>query len=223
MALLGLGNIREHKMPASGSYNVDYTHRDRNSEIQRLAIQAQLGWEKEARTLAWFGLSDGMSVLELGSGPGFITEKLLERLPHSPITCLEIDPSLIQQAETYLQGKSKDRVHFVEGSIMDTRLADNRFDFAYARLLFQHLPDPIGAAKEVRRMLKPDGKFVIYDVDDDMSTLFEPPFPEWSSIFEKFGQVQAAKGGNRRIGRHLFQILEAAGFQGLDLEATATR
>ena len=47
------------------------------AEVKRLASQARGGWGKEARTLSWFGLQDGMSVLELGSGPGFITEQLL--------------------------------------------------------------------------------------------------------------------------------------------------
>ncbi|HEY4688011.1 MAG TPA: methyltransferase domain-containing protein [Anaerolineae bacterium] len=202
-------------------YDVGDTHRDRNTEIQRLAAQARLGWEKEARTLSGFGLRDGVSMLELGSGPGFITEQLLELLPHSTVTCLEIDPSLIKQAERYLQGKASDRVCFVEASIMETRLADNSFDFAYARLIFQHLPDPIGAAKEVRRVLKPGGKLVIYDIDDDMFGLIEPSIPEWPSILEKYGQAQAARGGNRRVGRQLWQILKSAGFHSLDLEVIA--
>ena len=35
-----------------------------------------------------------MNVLEAGSGPGFFTEKLLELLPNSSVTALEIDPVL---------------------------------------------------------------------------------------------------------------------------------
>ena len=136
-------------MTTSGSYNVSASHRDANSEIQRLAAQARMFWEKESRTLSWFGLKDGMSMMELGSGPGFITESLLSLLPNSSITCLELDPTLLKQAEQYLQNKANQRLHFVEGSVMDIQLAGNSFDFAYARLLFQHLPDPIGAAKEI--------------------------------------------------------------------------
>ena len=142
-----------------GSYNVNRSHRGRDAEVQRLAAQARLGWKKEARTLAWFGLEDGMSVLELGSGPGFITEQLLTLLPHSVITCLEIDPSLVAQAKEYLRDMGGERLHFVQASVMDTGLPDASFDFAYARLLYQHLPDPLGASREVWRTLKPGGRF----------------------------------------------------------------
>lgn len=208
-------------MTNSGSYDVRALHRNANAEIQRLAAQARLGWEKEARTLSWFGLEDGMSLLEPGSGPGFNTESLLTLLPNSPITCLEIDPTLLKQAEQYLQNKANNRVHFVEGSVMDTRLANNSFDFAYARLLFQHLPDPIGAAKEIWRVLKPGGKLVICDIDDEIFGLIQPPVPEFPSILEKYGQAQSAQGGNRRVGRGLWRILKAAGFFNLDLEVVA--
>jgi SAM-dependent methyltransferase len=205
-------------MTASGSYNIGETHRDVNSEIQRLAAQARLGWEKESRNLSWFGLMDGMTVLELGSGPGFITESLLTLLPGSSITCLEIDPALLEKAQQYLRNKDNHHLRFVQGSVMDTRLADNSFDIAYARLLFQHLPDPIGAAKEIWRVLKPGGKLVIYDIDDEIFGLLQPPIPEFPGVLEKFGQAQSASGGNRRVGRNLWRILKAVGFCNLDLE-----
>ncbi len=208
-------------MTTSGSYNIHASHRDSNAEIQRLAAQARLGWEKEARTLSWFGLKDEMSILELGSGPGFITRQLLALAPQSTITCLEIQPASVKQAEQYLQPPAKDRIHFVEGSVMNMQFPDNSFDFAYARLLFQHLPDPIGAAKETWRVLKPGGKFVIYDVDDAIFGLMEPTFPELPKVLEKYGQAQAARGGNRRVGRQLWRILNATGFHNLDLEVVA--
>ena len=64
-------------------------------EIERLRGQALWGWDKESRNLSWFGLVDGMSILELGSGPGFVTEQLIALCPNSHITCVEIDRDLI--------------------------------------------------------------------------------------------------------------------------------
>ena len=68
-------------MSKPGSYNASSTHRSLHAEVERLRDQALMCWEKDARTLEWFGLHNGMSVLELGSGPGFITEQLLAVLP----------------------------------------------------------------------------------------------------------------------------------------------
>ena len=209
-------------MKASGSYDVSASHRDSSAEVERLRAQALLSWEKEARTLAWFGLQDGMSVLELGSGPGFITEQLLAMFPNSPVTALEIDPVLIEKAEEYLEDKAGDRLRSVEASIMDTGLPDDSFDFALARLIFQHLPDPYDAAQEVLRVLKPGGRLVIIDADDALWGVADPTIRGMKLILEKYGRAQAAQGGNRLIGRRSWRILESAGFIDLDLEAVVT-
>jgi ubiquinone/menaquinone biosynthesis C-methylase UbiE len=200
---------------------VGESHRGVARELDRLRAQALLAWEKEARTLAWFGLEDGMSVLELGSGPGFVTEQLLALLPTSSITALEIDPKLIEKAKQYLGEGAGERLSMVEASITDTGLPDNHFDFAIARMLFQHLPDPIVAAREVLRVLRPGGKLAIIDIDDAVWGLIDPPLPELERVFELYGRAQAARGGNRLVGRGLWRILEAAGFEALDLEVVA--
>lgn len=203
-------------MATEGSYNLSESQR--HAEIERLAEQARSGWTKESRNLSLFGLADGMSVLELGSGPGFITSQLLSLVPNSHVTCVETDPALIDQAKQYLHGNASHKIRFVEGSVMDTPFEDNQFDFAYARFLFQHLPDPIGASREIRRVLKPGGKLVIYDIDDAIFGLFQPPLPELEPVVEAFGQAQKSRGGNRHIGRQLSDILSIAGYGGIDFE-----
>jgi len=120
-------------MSESGSYTLPASRRDAQTEIERLATQAASGWHKESRVLSSFGLTDGMSVLEAGSGPGFITEQLLTLIPNSALTCLDIDPNLLQQAEQYLQDKTMPRiqvqpVQFVQGSIVDTTFMDVNTD-----------------------------------------------------------------------------------------------
>ena len=55
-------------MTAEGSYQASTYNLEFEGEIQRLKAQVHLSWEKEARTLKWFGLTDGMKVLEAGSG-----------------------------------------------------------------------------------------------------------------------------------------------------------
>jgi SAM-dependent methyltransferase len=159
-----------------------------------------------------------MSILEMGSGPGFVTKQLLELAPTGSVTALEIDPVLIERAEQYLQGADDGRWRIVKASVMDTGLPENSFDFVYARFLFEHLPDPVGAAKEALRVLKPGGKLVIADIDDGLLIFDPPPPPEVKAIDKRLREDHASKGGNRLIGRQLPRMLRAAGFGNVDME-----
>ncbi len=203
-------------MTTQGSYNLSTMNTSIDRELKRLRTQAHLTWKKEAQTLSELGLQDGMSVIELGCGPGFITEQLLSLLPNSLITAMDVDSVMIDHAKKYFQ--SQNRVKFIETSVMNTTLPDNSFDFAFARLLFQHIPDPIGAASEIFRILKPGGKLVITEVDDDHFFIPEPSMPELQAIFDKTGPLQIAQGGDGRTGRKLLPILKKAGFRNLHLD-----
>jgi ubiquinone/menaquinone biosynthesis C-methylase UbiE len=205
---------------AQVSYKASEMHEDVEKEIERLRDQALWSWDKEARNLAWFGLRDGMSILEVGSGPGFVTEQLLAAHPNSHITCVEIDPDLIPRAERYLQSKGMEgRYTIIEGDLMKMELPDDTFDFALARLVFQHLPDPLGAMKEIHRVLKPGGKLAITDVEGGLKWVIDPPdSAEIEAILDKMKKAQESRGGNRNIGRMLWRLFGAAGFVNMDLE-----
>lgn len=200
------------------TYNASQFSGDLDNESKRLQTQVLLSWEKEARTLKWFGLEDGMSILEVGGGPGFFTEKLLHLLPNSLITGVEIDPILINKSEQLLKEKAAGRLNLIQGSIMNTELPSNSFDFAIARLVFCHLPDPIGAAKEILRLLKPGGKLVIIDLDIDLNVIVSPSIPELRLVREKWKQIFAARGCSFTLGRELWRILNNTGFEKIDLE-----
>jgi ubiquinone/menaquinone biosynthesis C-methylase UbiE len=207
-------------MPTPGSYNVSTAHQDRETEVARLADQASLAWEKEAAVLEKFGFRDGMSIVELGSGPGFVTRLLLDHFPEAQVTCVEVDETLNEDAKRYLVDYAE-RVTFVSASVDATGLPTAAFDAAYARLLFQHLRDPVGAAAEVFRILHPGAPFVIYDVDDRLNFVTDPVIPGLEPVLDRMREVQAAQGGDRCVGRRLLRHLKAAGFEALDMEAIA--
>lgn len=205
------------------SYDASSMPNGLDKELERLRSQTLITWDKEARDLRWWGLRVDMSMLEVGSGPGFVTEQLAKLVPYGKVVALEIDPVLIERARNYLQGRETGRWSIVEGDVMRMDFADDTFDFAYARYLFQHLPDPVGAAKEILRVLKPGGKLAIFDVDDNMN-IFDPPGSDEVEalnrrLMKSMQEEQARKGGNRLIGRRLIHILRDAGFENRDIEA----
>jgi ubiquinone/menaquinone biosynthesis C-methylase UbiE len=112
-----------------------------------------------------------------------------------------------------------EQVRRLECSIFDSRLPDASFDFAIARLVFQHLPDPLYAAREVLRLLREEGTLAVIDIDAGLIGITEPFFPNLYPIYRKTEPLQSRLGGDRTVGRRLWRILRDAGFQDPTLEA----
>lgn len=203
----------------TNSYNLQQEYTGPSAELKRLHAQLLLSWPQEARLLRWLGLEDGMAVLELGSGPGYVTEKLRQLVPHSPITALDADAGMLDCARAYVEEKGIPAVQFVHATATATTLPDNSFDFIIARYLFQHLAEPQRAAAEALRILRPGGRLVVIDVDGALWGVVRPAYPQLQAIHAKGGQHQASNGGNRLIGRELWKILQQAGFQQPQLDA----
>lgn len=187
-------------------------------EIARLKAQVELLWPKEREVLARLGLQDGQDILELGSGPGFVTQRLLQELPTARVTGLDIDPLLIASARDRIQGPDAERMTIVQGDIMNPPLPEGRFDVAFARYLFMHIPDPVGAAGQIKRLLKPGGRLLVSELDSGFSGLQVPElagYGPWSRAWE---QALRMRGSNPHMGRHMSRVLEAAGFTDIKLE-----
>lgn len=204
-------------MSQQTSYQINSVSGDVKVEINRLKAQIELFWNKELKHYIEFGLSDGMSLVELGSGPGFATEKLLLAFPNLKITAVEIDSLLINYAKDYLSQKHLEQCEIIQNSIMKTGLADNSFDFAVTRLVLEHLPDPVNAVREIYRILKPGGKAVLVDNDFAIHIVTYPDV-RLRELYDAYCESGYSKGGNPKIGRELPILLKAGGFTNIDFE-----
>jgi ubiquinone/menaquinone biosynthesis C-methylase UbiE len=202
---------------AAPSYKADEENRDLESELARLKAQLDLSWKQELRLLRWLGLQDGMAILEVGCGPGYVTEQLYTAFPHSSITALDNDNEMLARAADHLEKRQLPQPEWVQASVLETGLAADQFDFVIARYLFQHLSDPVVAARELWRLLRPGGTLAIIDIDASLWGLVTPAYPQLHQIFAKTNQLQ--RGGNKLIGRYLWRILQAAGFDEVNLDS----
>ncbi|MFD9724296.1 class I SAM-dependent methyltransferase [Streptomyces sp. NPDC059072] len=205
------------------SYYQPGEHHAPQNEIHRLRQQVAASWDKEARILREFGLTEDADVLEIGSGPGYISERLLAEVPAGTLTCLELNEDLIEHARGHLTPAREGQLDIVHGSVLDSGLPDDRYDMAHARLVLQHVPGTMDALTEIHRTLRPGGKLVVTDVDDSLWGLLHPmpELPEWDEVVRLRIELQAGRGGNRLIGRELGGLMKAAGFTDIKVEAVA--
>jgi ubiquinone/menaquinone biosynthesis C-methylase UbiE len=205
-------------MTTQVSYKVTTIATNVGKEIDRLRAQVELFWDSESKHYAGSGLRDGMHVVELGCGPGFTTGKLLEAYPGITITAVDLDPLLLDVARERLAGQYPGRIEFRVASIEDTALPADSYDFALTRLVLEHLPDPVGAVREVARILRPGGRAAFVDNDFQIHIMTSPPVDSLGELYEAYCAARVAEGGNPRIGRELPMVLAAGGLSRIRFE-----
>jgi ubiquinone/menaquinone biosynthesis C-methylase UbiE len=111
-------------------------------------------------------LAAGSTVLEVAPGPGFLSVELAKR--GFAVTGLDISKTFIELARKNAE-KSSVSVRFERGDAAQMPFADHSFDFLICRAAFKNFADPLGALKEMRRVLKPGGRGLIIDLRRDVS------------------------------------------------------
>jgi ubiquinone/menaquinone biosynthesis C-methylase UbiE len=70
-----------------------------------------------------------------------------------------------QNAELWNMEDLRPNIKFVEGVAENMPLPDGYFDKVVASASFHHFPDQDKALEEMKRVLKPDGKIIILEID----------------------------------------------------------
>lgn len=182
---------------------------DASAELPRLRAQVELLAPREFVFLRSLGLAASWTVADIGCGPGFFAEKLAaELLPEGQVIGVDVDATMIGVAQERTSGVP--RLTFQLGTAQRIPLADNSVDLAYARFLFQHLSEPAPVLAEMQRIVRPGGLVAVGDTDD-VGLAIHPAPDGFEAFLLASRTAQAARGGDRKVGRKLKGMLVQAG------------
>jgi SAM-dependent methyltransferase len=161
----------------------------------------------------------GVSLLDVGCGPGTITADLAARIAPGQVTAVEVtvDALEIARAEATVRGQSNIRFAVCDVHALD--FPDNTFDIVHAHQVLQHVGDPVEALREMRRVCRPGGIVAARDSDYSAFAWFPaiPELDEWLTLYQRMAR---ANGGEPDAGRRLLAWAHAAGLP--DVTATST-
>jgi ubiquinone/menaquinone biosynthesis C-methylase UbiE len=153
-------------------------------------------------------------VLDLGSGTGRFTPALAETFG-GPVYGVEPSGGMRQAA---LASGSHPAVTYLAGSADAIPLPDTSVDLVLLFLVWHHVPGPVAAAAEIRRVLRPGGRVLI-------RSAFSNRLPEssWLDYFPRAAELASAmfpsttqaeedfaSGGLRRVALDVVRV-QAAG------------
>jgi ubiquinone/menaquinone biosynthesis C-methylase UbiE len=112
-------------------------------------------------------LRPGDRVLEVAPGPGYLAIELA-RLGSYRITGLDVSRSFVRIASENA-ALARVEVDFREGDAAALPFAADVFDLIVCRAAFKNFSDPVGALREMHRVLRPGGRALIIDMRSDAS------------------------------------------------------
>lgn len=167
-------------------------------------------------TLTSLGEMSG-PILDVGAGTGALTLDLAwHASPDTQIKAVDNDPKALAllHALAMSLGVSVE-IQLGQASTLPAETASQAL--TVARYVFQHLPQPEIALAEMCRVTQPGGRVLIIDVDDGVALGEPPESPHLDGLREAIRTLQSRRGGNRRIGRHLYRLMRDAGLEAIQV------
>ncbi len=156
-------------------------------------------------------LAPGMSILDVGCGPGTITVDFAELVAPGRVVGMDADADVIRQASAL-----DSRAEFIVGDAYALPFADGEFDVVHAHQVLQHLARPVDALREWRRVA---GLVAVREVD--YAGVVIHPLSDglraWADLYQR---VHRSSVGEPDSGRRLKQWAREAGFTDMSVGAT---
>jgi SAM-dependent methyltransferase len=150
-------------------------------------------------------LRAGMSILDVGCGPGTITADFAQLVAPGRVVGMDADAGVIDQAIALGSPAT-----FIVGDAYDLPFTEDEFDVVHAHQVLQHLARPVDALREWRRV-----GHVVAVREFDYGGIVVYPFSDglraWADLYPR---VHRSSVGEPNAGRRLKQWAREAGFTG---------
>jgi SAM-dependent methyltransferase len=191
-----------------------YTHGHHESVLR--SHRRRTAEDSAAYLLPW--LRSGLSLLDIGCGPGTITVDLAARVAPGPVTAVELTDEALDLARAEAHRRNASNISFVTSDVHALDFPDDTFDVVHAHQVLQHVADPVQALREMRRVCVPGGVVAIRDADY-AGFIWFPRIRMLDRWLELYETAARANGGEPDAGRRLLSWARQAGFD--DITPTA--
>jgi SAM-dependent methyltransferase len=162
-------------------------------------------------------LRPGMTLVDVGCGPGTITSDLARLVAPGTATGIDASAEVIAEARADALGPSN--LTFEVGSVFDLPMDDDSVDVVHAHQLLQHVGDPVAALVEMKRVCRPGGVVAARDSDYPTFTFF-PDDSELTRCIAAYGDLTRVNGANWDAGRRLLHWANQVGFNSVSATAS---
>lgn len=149
-----------------------------------------------------------LKVLDLGCGTGVVLRQLAGALhPSSIFHGADVSAELLKEAKRLAPDS---RIKWDHISVGALPYSDATFDAITMHTLLSHVPDPARILLEARRVLKEDGRLIVFDADHAGTTYNQPSYEVTRRIDHL---LTSAIATHPDICRQLPRLLKTSGYE----------
>lgn len=110
------------------------------------------------------GITEGMSVGEVGAGGGRVIVRVAKRVgPEGRVFANDITASALEYMRDRVKRERITNMEVIEGTLTDPRFPEGALDVVFLTNTYRHLEKPVEVLENIVRSLKPEGKLGIID------------------------------------------------------------
>jgi ubiquinone/menaquinone biosynthesis C-methylase UbiE len=182
-------DVKQQFGKSADAYVNSAIHKD-GYDLQKLLEMATITGEEE--------------LLDVATGGGHTANAFASFV--KKVTAVDLTPEMLIAAEKFIKGNGHQNVEFRKGDAEDLPFSDGNFNIVTCRIAPHHFPDVDKFVKEVNRVLKPSGQFLLDDnvvPEEDDLDVFYNTIEKWRD----FSHFRAWKKSE------WFKLLEMNGFE----------
>jgi len=112
-------------------------------------------------------IKTGNIVLDVGCGTGFLSLGVAKAVgEYGKVVGVDISEEMMKKAKENLSKVGVSNIEFRMGDAENIPLEDNSVDAVVGNMVLHHCPNPESAIKEMVRVLKPEGRLVLADMEE---------------------------------------------------------
>jgi len=109
-------------------------------------------------------IHEGMTVLDLGCGPGFFSTEIAKMLKDSgKVIAADLQEGMLEQVNKKIKGTALEQRIVLHKCQEDTIGVTENVDFILVFYMIHEVPNQLNLLKELKSILKPDGKIYIIE------------------------------------------------------------
>jgi ubiquinone/menaquinone biosynthesis C-methylase UbiE len=170
------------------------------ARLQRLVSEERAEWQSIERFLEVLRPEPGKEYADIGCGPGYFTLPVAELIrPQGRVYAIDIEPEMLAECERRAREQGLQEVVIpVQSSEHAIPLPDGSVDAAWLANVYHELDAPVEFLGEIKRVLRPEGRFLLIDWKA-IETPAGPPLEHRVSLEEISAALKRAGFARERV------------------------